>query len=311
MDALSEAVISVRMIGAIFADAICSAPWGFAVPTMAEIAPILAPGAECVVGYHLVTEGKAAFGLEGTADIPVIADDTVIIPHGDPHTMINGTPPELIDSGAAFGRWMTGDVSPMRCDGGGEVTRFVCGYFGCDRHAARLFLAGLPSLIKISVRNCPAGQWLESSIRHLLGQAASGRPGCAALLSKMAEALFIEALRLYMEQLPPQASGWLAGTRDPVVGAVLALLHRQPCDPWTMAGHQMNTPWDPLHRAYFNGEAMWTYLTTPFLLQWTVCESRRPSRGGKAKRRGACCGPILLVRSRHIALFRILSSLKT
>ena len=31
------------------------------------------------------------------------------------------------------------------------------------------------------------------------------------------------------------------------------------------AGHQMNTPWDPLHRAYFNGEALWTYLTTPFL----------------------------------------------
>ena len=34
----------------------------------------------------------------------------------------------------------------------------------------------------------------------------------------------------------------------------------------SFAGHQMNTPWDPLHRAYFNGEALWTYLTTPFLI---------------------------------------------
>jgi len=34
----------------------------------------------------------------------------------------------------------------------------------------------------------------------------------------------------------------------------------------SFAGHQMNTPWDRLHRAYFNGEAVWTYLTTPFLL---------------------------------------------
>jgi hypothetical protein len=34
----------------------------------------------------------------------------------------------------------------------------------------------------------------------------------------------------------------------------------------SFAGHQMSTPWDPLHRAYFNGEALWTYLTTPFLL---------------------------------------------
>ena len=32
------------------------------------------------------------------------------------------------------------------------------------------------------------------------------------------------------------------------------------------AGHDMDTPWDPLHRAYFSGYAMWTYLTMPFLL---------------------------------------------
>jgi hypothetical protein len=40
----------------------------------------------------------------------------------------------------------------------------------------------------------------------------------------------------------------------------------------SFAGHQMNAPWDSLHRAYFNGEAPWTYLTTPFLLaMWGAC----------------------------------------
>src|SRR6516165_5936440 len=34
----------------------------------------------------------------------------------------------------------------------------------------------------------------------------------------------------------------------------------------SFASHQVSTPWDPLHRAYFNGYALWTYLTTPFLL---------------------------------------------
>ena len=34
----------------------------------------------------------------------------------------------------------------------------------------------------------------------------------------------------------------------------------------SFAGHQMSTALDPLHRAYFNGEALWTHLTTPFLL---------------------------------------------
>jgi hypothetical protein len=39
---------------------------------------------------------------------------------------------------------------------------------------------------------------------------------------------------------------------------------RSPKD--SFAGHQMHTAWDALHRAYFNGEALWTYLTTPFCL---------------------------------------------
>ena len=34
----------------------------------------------------------------------------------------------------------------------------------------------------------------------------------------------------------------------------------------SFAGHQLTTPWDPLHRAYFNGYALWIYLTTPFVL---------------------------------------------
>ena len=33
----------------------------------------------------------------------------------------------------------------------------------------------------------------------------------------------------------------------------------------SFAGQQLETPWDDLHVAYFQGEALWTYLTTPFL----------------------------------------------
>jgi hypothetical protein len=34
----------------------------------------------------------------------------------------------------------------------------------------------------------------------------------------------------------------------------------------SFAGQQRDTPWDDIDVAYFSGEAMWTYLTTPFLL---------------------------------------------
>jgi hypothetical protein len=34
-------------------------------------------------------------------------------------------------------------------------------------------------------------------------------------------------------------------------------------------GHQLQTPWDDIHLTYFTGEALWTYLNTPFLYTWT------------------------------------------
>jgi hypothetical protein len=44
-------------------------------------------------------------------------------------------------------------------------------------------------------------------------------------------------------------------------------------------GHRFQTPWDDLHLAYFTGEALWTYLTTPFLFTWPgfACEEIAPT----------------------------------
>ncbi|OBC16447.1 hypothetical protein A5784_26970 [Mycobacterium sp. 852013-50091_SCH5140682] len=46
-------------------------------------------------------------------------------------------------------------------------------------------------------------------------------------------------------------------------GHVVAEL-RSPRD--SFAGHVLETPWNPLQRAYFNGYALWNYLTAPFLM---------------------------------------------
>jgi AraC-like DNA-binding protein len=235
MDALSEALKPVRMTGAIFFNAELTAPWGFAAAPMQKVAPVLAPGTELLVAYHLFTEGRAVVRIDGADDMQVEPGDVVIIPHGDAHTVSNGSPATLVDSTTAVSQCMAGDLRTIQWGGGGEATRIVCGFFGCERHAGRLFLAGLPPLVKINIRGDPAGAWLETSIRHLVSEAGSPRPGRMVLLSKMAEALFIETVRRYMAQLPTEQTGWLAGARDAIVGAALVQLHRAPCRPWSLA----------------------------------------------------------------------------
>jgi AraC-like DNA-binding protein len=105
----------------------------------------------------------------------------------------------------------------------------------CEPQLSSVFLGALPPLIKVSIRNSPAGQWLESSLRYSVDNADASSPGGKAVLAKLSEVLFVETLRRYIELLPQEETGWLAGVRDPDVGKALALLHQQPARPWTIA----------------------------------------------------------------------------
>lgn len=236
MDAFSAALSSVHVKAAIFVDAEFSAPWGFVSPPADEIAPIVAPDVGRLVTYHLVAEGRAHVRLEGLSELEVSGGEVVIVPHGDAHVVFDGEPTSFVNSADAIGNFWSGQVATARFGGGGAVTKIVCGFFGCERHAAKLFLAGLPPLMKVGLRGDAGGAWIETSILHLCREAAARRPGATALLSRMAEALFIESLRRHMERLPPEGTGWLAGARDPIVGAALASMHRRPSHRWTLAG---------------------------------------------------------------------------
>jgi hypothetical protein len=150
-----------------------TAPWGFASRPASEVAPILAPGKGHVVIFHLVTEGRAVVRVEGEPDLHLEAGDIVIMPHGDAHVFANGAPEVLQDGEEGIRRFLAGDIGVTRYGGGGELTRFVCGYFGCEQRACRLFLAGLPRVIKVNVRGDASGAWLETSLRYLVAEAAS------------------------------------------------------------------------------------------------------------------------------------------
>jgi len=236
MDAISEALQVVRVTGAAFFNAEFAAPWGFVSPPTETIASALpAAGTAHLAIYHLVMEGIAQVRIEGAPELPLAAGDLVIFPHGHRHVMSNGRPRTLHDMTRNLPQLLAREPQVMRLGGDGAPTRFVCGYFGCDRHAGRLFLAGLPAVIKVSMRDGARASWLENSIGYAMGEAARRRPGCAALLSKLSEALFVEALSRHMDQMPADATGWLAGVRDPVAGAALAALHGDPSRSWTVA----------------------------------------------------------------------------
>ena len=105
----------------------------------------------------------------------------------------------------------------------------------CEPRLSQVFLSGLPPVFKVNIRNDASGRWLENSIRFSVNEADASRAGGEAVLAKLSEVLFVETLRTYIANLPPEQTGWLAGARDAEVGKTLALMHRNPASPWTIA----------------------------------------------------------------------------
>jgi AraC-like DNA-binding protein len=164
----------------------------------------------------------------------LVPGDIVVFPYGDAHEMWNGRTTTLFPSARILPKLAKGELAGEKWGGKGPVTQIICGYFGCERHAKSLFLSGLPPILKINVRDTRAGSWIESAIRHGVSEFESQRPGRLAVLSKLAESLFMETLCRYMEALPPERTGWLAAARDAKVGQALAHLHRDPARAWTL-----------------------------------------------------------------------------
>jgi AraC-like DNA-binding protein len=265
MDVLSEVLKTVKLEGAMFYNAEFSEPWSIRSPASTVLAPFLVPSAGHVIIYHLLIEGRAHAALEDGAMKTLDAGNIVIFPHGDAHIMSNGRPSRTVDAAKEFERVLSQGLKVSRMGGGGSITRFICGYMACEPRLAQVFLSGLPRLLTVNIRNDAAGRWLENSILYSVGQAGAAGAGSDAVLAKLSEVLFVETLRRYIAELPPSQTGWLAGARDEQVGKALALLHRMPAHPWTIAklAEEVGVSRSVLAERFrqFLGEPPMTYLT--------------------------------------------------
>jgi AraC-like DNA-binding protein len=230
MDPLSDLLRVVRLDGAYFYSVEAVEPWSVEVVAARELSPRLLPGAEHLISYHVLTEGRCFGGLVGEEQVELAPGDVLVFPHGDPHVMSSGRGVRVgpdVNSG-------TPDRYPHTVLLGGRgvpSAAFVCGFLGCDRRPFNPLLAALPRRMHMRAMSDP---WLDGFTRQLNQEARLGRAGADGVLTRLAELMFIELLRRHLETLPAGQTGWLAGLRDEVVGRVLALIHARPAHPWTL-----------------------------------------------------------------------------
>ena len=232
MDALSDALRVLRLTGAVFLDAEFTAPWCVISDPRGPTSPM--GSSPDIVFFHVLTEGRCKARLiEDGQTIDFEPGDLLMLPRGSRHLLGSDLQlaPAMADSIVSPGK---GDLLRIEHGGGGERTRFVCGYLHCDERLCGQILDALPKMLRVPLGDGPAHAWVQSLLTAGIQESSAVRAGSATVLAKLSELLFVEALRRYIELLPEQQRGWLAALGDRFVGRALALMHERPDRDWTV-----------------------------------------------------------------------------
>ncbi len=229
MDALSDVLGHVRLKDTSWACFGATAPWGVSLREM-----------KGCVRFLYVTRGSCWLSIDKTSQprIALSGGDLAVMPQGHGYAIRDQPRSGAVSFDELVRRATTpasGVIHHLRVGGAGAETNMIHGAFTIDDPFETPMLATLPPIIRITP---DAGQAVPSFLQNLqfiAREIDSDRPGSQIVLTRMADVIFIQVLRAYMESLPEGSEGFLGALRDKSMAAALGLMHQRPEDQWTVA----------------------------------------------------------------------------
>lgn len=184
--------------------------------------------------FHVLSFGGAYLQVEDEQEpIRVEDGDVVLFPTGHPHSLYD-------DPTSPLTRLVHLDYNPQRGyqvvyrDGEGIKPLLLCGAFHFEYPHNFPWLHRLPKLIHI-----PGGQGrLEPGfadiVRLIARESAFQQPGTEVMLKRLTELLFIQVIRLWIDQQAKASAGWVGALRDQSISTALGLIHQSPEYKWTV-----------------------------------------------------------------------------
>jgi AraC-like DNA-binding protein len=223
-DPVGEALHFLRMDGAFYCRSELTAPWGLTLDPM--------PG---YLWFHVVTNGGALLEVEQDQARWLHPGDVSLVPHGNGH-VVRSEPgvaaPGILELELEH---PSDRYEILRHGGGGAPTTLICGAVRFDHPVARNLIGILPPILYIQASDEPRASWMQGVFKLMAAEARAFQPGGEAVITRLADVLVIQAIRAWIETAPAARTGWLGALQDPQIGQALALIHRDPTRPWTVA----------------------------------------------------------------------------
>ena len=182
--------------------------------------------------FHVLSLGGAYLHVEGEAEpIRVEDGDVVLFPTGHPHSLYD-------DPTSPLTRLVHLDYDPQRAhhlvysEGEGPKPLLLCGAFHFEYPHDFPLLHRLPKLIHIPGAQVRMDKGFADLVRFIARESASQQPGAQVMLRRLTELLFIQVIRLWIDQQAEMSVGWVGALRDQPINSALSLIHESPERQW-------------------------------------------------------------------------------
>jgi AraC-like DNA-binding protein len=222
VDPLADILDLSRVSGALLGNVEAHAPWGLALPR--------GNGAT----FHAVTAGTAWVQIGDGEPFQLMPGDLLLFPGGAAHRLTSAPGAATRPFDRAMKEELMSPAGDLALDGPGAVTTFICAGFDYDLDVAEPLIGLLPDVV-YTPADAVAGRDVAALVGLLAGEVGSRTPGSRAAIARLIDLLLIASIRRWSDaEAEDQPPSWLRALRDPVVGAVLALIHDRPAHPWTL-----------------------------------------------------------------------------
>ncbi|HEV8112659.1 MAG TPA: AraC family transcriptional regulator [Planctomycetota bacterium] len=222
MDVLTDVMQTVRVRSHLYGRLELGAPWGM------EFGACDRPG------FFIVSRGNCWLEVTGIdGPVPLAGGDFVFLPKGRAHTLRDACDTPTVPIDEVF-KDCPGSGQVLKHGGAGAPVSLVCGCFLFEDGGRNPLVESLPPMIHVRADGGPSVRWLETTLQFMATETASTLPGAETIASRLADILFVHAVRAHIAGDGLEVSGWLKALADPQIGEVLRRIHEAPHVQWTV-----------------------------------------------------------------------------
>jgi AraC-like DNA-binding protein len=222
-DPVSDLLRAVRVRSTVYCRSEMRAPWGFGVEAHGNPA------------FHLVTAGRAWLQIDGAPDQTELAPgDLVVLPVGPRHWLRDDPHSPATELEDILASTPLDAYHRLHHGGDGATTGLLCGGFALDGAGSHPILDSLPPLLIVPGSDGRPLPWLAATISMLSAETSSNAPGAEEVVTRLADSLLTQALRVALLELQAQGATHLRALQDPQLAKAIALIHARPEQTWAV-----------------------------------------------------------------------------